>query len=138
MRFWSSMRRERTGGFLLYILGAGPAGGLSCLGREGCAVGRGLCCCGQASWGLFITASDQLGPAGILFCMAALLPQAFFYAGYGIILWYFFPARREDGILPRRRAFWHWGAFYGKLLKSDFSEYFSKNNLIFSMFLRII
>lgn len=33
----------------------------------------------------------RLGPAGILFCMAALLPQAFFYAvGYGIILWYFF------------------------------------------------
>ena len=42
--------------------------------------------------GLFFTAAViKLGPMGIVFCLAAILPQALFYiAGYGIVLWYFY------------------------------------------------
>ena len=42
--------------------------------------------------GLFFTAAViKLGPVGILFCLAAIIPQALFYiAGYGIVLWYFY------------------------------------------------
>lgn len=48
--------------------------------------------------GLFFTASViKLGPAGILFCLAAVLPQALFYiAGYGIVLWYFYSYPRSS------------------------------------------
>ena len=88
---------ERTGGFLLYILAVRVSllGGLVLLGQarrlRRLAAGAVLLWTGFLG-GLFITAAlIRLGPSGILFCMAALLPQAFFYAvGYGIILWHFF------------------------------------------------
>ena len=75
---------ERTGGFLLYILAVRVSllGGLVLLGQarrlRRFAAGAVLLWTGFLG-GLFITAAlIRLGPAGILFCMAALLPQAFF------------------------------------------------------------
>ena len=48
--------------------------------------------------GLFFTAAViKLGPVGILFCLAAIIPQALFYiAGYGIVLWYFYSFPRAS------------------------------------------
>ena len=93
--------------------------------------------------GLFFTAAViKLGPVGILFCLAAIIPQALFYiAGYGIVLWYFYSFPRASWNSAKTVGYysddWSWN-YIGKLFKSNFSENISKNNLIFSLFLRII